>query len=268
MDSRQARAVRPVALLTDFGLSDPYVGQMRGVLARLAPAAQVLDLTHGVAPFNLPQAAYFLAASAPHFPEDTVFVAVVDPGVGTDRRIVALERRGQIFLALDNGLLGLILTGPEPVRAFDLTPDALALGRSSATFQGRDLMAPLAARLALGETPAVLGLAMDPSGLERGSWSSPAPGQNRVMAHVLHVDRFGNCALNLRENAAVPAQGLRLLLPAPKPLRRVRTYADLDQGEIGLLSGSQGFLELALYMGSAARSLGINPGAELTLAWD
>ncbi len=256
-----------MALLSDFGLADPYVGQMRGALARLAPGVPVLDLTHGVTPFNLAQAGYFLAASAPHFPEDTVFVAVVDPGVGTDRRIVAVERRRQIFLAPDNGLLGLVLAGPEALRVFDVTPDAITLGRASATFHGRDLMAPLAARLALGEALADLGTATDPAGLVRGSWSSPETGPGRVTAHVLHEDRFGNCVLNLRQDFAMPDHDLRLLLPAPRGLRRVRTYADLSQGEIGLLSGSQGFLELALYMGSAARSLGLGPGGSVALAW-
>lgn len=265
--ARASATTRTVALLTDFGLADPYVGQMKGVLARLAPQARLVDLTHGVAPFNLAQGGFFLAASAPHFPEDAVFLAVVDPGVGTARRIVAVERRRQTFLAPDNGLLGLILDGPEPVRAFDLTPDPIVLNRVSPTFQARDVFAPLAASLALGRPAGDLGTATDPAGLARGEWSRPELGETAAKAHVLHVDRFGNCALNLREGCRIPAEGLRLLLPGPRPIRRVRTYADLAAGEVGLLAGSQGFLELAVNMGSAARSLGLGPGAAVSLAW-
>ena len=262
-----AKAPRSVVLLSDFGLIDPYVGQMRGTIARLAPAARILDLTHGVTPFNLPQAGYFLAASAPHFPEDAVFVAVVDPGVGTDRRIVAVERRRQIFLAPDNGLLDLVLQGGESLRVFDLTPDAITLGRASATFQGRDVLAPLAARLALGEPPADLGTAMDPAGLVRSPWGRPVSENGGVAAQGLHVDRFGNCVLNLRQDFALPAGEARLVAPQALPLRRVRTYADLAEGQVGLLLGSQGFLELARFMGSAASFLGLEPGAPVRLAW-
>ena len=262
-----ARGPRSVVLLSDFGLTDPYVGQMRGTIARLAPEVQILDLTHGVTPFNLPQAGYFLAASAPHFPEDAVFVAVVDPGVGTDRRIVAAERRRQIFLAPDNGLLDLVLQGAEPLRVFDLTPDAITLGRASATFQGRDVFAPLAARLALGEPPSDLGTAMDPAGLVRSSWGRPVSENGGVEAQVLHVDRFGNCVLNLRQDFALPSGEARLVTPQARPLRRVRTYADLAEGQVGLLLGSQGFLELAQFMGSAADLLGLEPGASVRLAW-
>jgi S-adenosylmethionine hydrolase len=262
-----ARPPRCVVLLTDFGLADPYVGQMRGILARLAPGAPVLDLTHGVAPFNLAQAGYFLAASAPHFPEDAVFTAVVDPGVGTARRIVAVERRRQIFLAPDNGLLDLVLQGGEALRVFDLTPDAITLGRASATFQGRDVFAPLAARLALGEPPSALGTAMDPAGLVRSPWGRPEPEEGGVAAQVLHVDRFGNCVLNLRQDFALPPGEVRLAAPKTVALRRARTYADLTEGQTGLLLGSQGFLELARFMGSAAGELGLEPGAAVRLAW-
>lgn len=212
-----ARGPRSVVLLSDFGLIDPYVGQMRGTIARLAPEVRILDLTHGVTPFNLPQAGYFLAASAPHFPEDAVFVAVVDPGVGTDRRIVAVERRRQIFLAPDNGLLDLVLQGGESFRVFDLTPDAITLGRASATFQGRDVLAPLAARLALGEPPSDLGTAMDPAGLVRSPWGRPVSEDGGVAAQVLHVDRFGNCVLNLRQDFVLPAGEVRLTAPHPAP---------------------------------------------------
>ncbi len=256
---------RTIALLTDFGLSDPYVGQMKGVLARLAPGLAVLDISHRVAPFDLAQAGFFLAASAPHFPEDAVFVAVVDPGVGTDRRIVAVERGEQIFLVPDNGLLGLVLEEPRPLRAFDLS--AAVPPHASATFQGRDVFAPLAAHMGLGVDPAALGPQIGPETLARLPWSRARAEGGVLQAHVLHVDRFGNCALNVRAdgNDLGRERSFTLSLPARRPVRLVRTYADLAPSEIGILAGSQGFYELAVNQGSAARLLGLKPGDDLSL---
>ncbi len=261
-----------VALLTDFGLADPYVGQMRGVLARLAPGVPVLDVTHGVEPFNLAQGAFFLAASLGHFPRGTVFAAVVDPGVGGERRIVALEAAGRVVLAPDNGLAGLLLAGEGALRAYDLSAHAAA-GGVSATFHGRDVFAPLAARIALGEAPELLGPELDPAGLVRLPWAAPGWDEARreARAAVLHVDRFGNCVLNL---AVAPWAG-RLCCGGPltvRPgaggalaLRLVRTYGELEPGELGLLAGSQGYLEISMNQDQAARALGARCGEGLVV---
>jgi hypothetical protein len=263
----------PVALLTDFGDADPYAGQLRGTLAALAPGAPVIDLSHGVEPFNVAQGAFFLAASLEHFPPGTVFLAVVDPGVGGPRRLLALAAAGRTILAPDNGLAGLVLARHPGARVFDLS--AHAHGAASHTFHGRDVLAPLAARLARGEAPAALGPALDPAALVRPGWTSPAreatPGGTRILAAVIHVDRFGNCVLNLdartwgpplRAAAAIVAQAAGG--PA-RPARAVRAYAELAPGELGLLAGSQGYLELACNQAPAARALAARCAAPLTL---
>lgn len=271
---------RPVALLTDFGLADPFVGQMKGVLAKLAPKSRLLDVSHGIAPFNVGQAGFFLRASAPHFPADTVFVAVVDPGVGTERRIVLARLGAQLFLAPDNGLLWLVLATeqPRPAEVFDVSRAALdnagpGVSSVSATFHGRDLFAPLAARLALGAKPESLGTALPVQVLVREDWFSPQPfvpnpRSGAVEAHVLHVDRFGNCTLTLEAGSAPTRTlaGLALSSPVAAPLRLVRTYGDLAEGELGLLAGSQGFLELAVNLGSAAERLGLGLGRKVVFS--
>lgn len=266
--------MRPIALLSDFGLSDPYAGQLRAALARHAPGAAILDITHQVEPFAVDQAAFFLAASAPHYPSDAVFVCVVDPGVGSTRRIVGAHvetpEGGQDFLAPDNGLLGLLLFTPglAPARVFDLS-GASSLYEASATFHGRDVFAPLAARLARGERLAQMGEPMDRADIERPDWADPSCGPCGVDARVLHVDRYGNCLLSLRAGfeAPGPMSWLRMSWGQRRGVRPVSTYADIGPGEIGLLSGSQGFLELAANQASAAEALGLRRGDSVRLLW-
>lgn len=263
----------PVALLTDFGTADPYAGQLRGTLAALAPGASVIDLSHGVEPFNVAQGAFFLAASLEHFPAGTVFLAVVDPGVGGPRRLVALAAAGRTVLAPDNGLAALVLARHPGARAFDLSEHAR--GAASWTFHGRDVLAPLAARLARGEAPQALGPALDVTALVRPRWAAPAreatPEGVRILAAVIHVDRFGNCVLNLDAPAWGPGLRAAAALTAQAaggpalPARTVRAYAELAPGELGLLAGSQGYLELACNQAPASRALGAHCAVPLTL---
>lgn len=265
----QRPVTRPtIALLTDFGLEDPYVGQMKGVLAGLAPEALLVDISHHIRPFDVLQGAFYLAASLPHFPQGTIFLAVVDPGVGTKRRLILIRREGRLFLAPDNGLLALLAESDKTVEVWDVcgqTPD-----HAAATFHGRDVLAPLAARLANGTIPSELGPVVDIASLTRPAWSRPEPGTHdtlpySVRAHVLHVDRFGNCLLNLMlERWLVEAEnGLELLAPLLQPLALARTYGDIPEGGVSMLTGSQGYWELAVNRGSAARILGLMPGQEI-----
>lgn len=256
-----------IALLTDFGLTDPYVAQMKAVLAVRAPSATVVDVSHGVAPFNLIQAGFFLAASAPHFPEGTIFVTVVDPGVGSERRIVLVQAAGRLFLAPDNGLLGLVLESAGPHRAFDLTP---ARPPAVATFHGRDVFAPLAASLANGASPESLGPELPAADLVAAAWSRPRLTGGVLLANVLHTDRFGNCILNLpvapwaETLAAWP--GLRLDRPRAELLTFCQLYGRIPARSVGLLPGSQGCLELAMNRTSAAAYLGLQSGSLVRLA--
>jgi S-adenosylmethionine hydrolase len=267
---QEAQPPRTIGLITDFGLADPYVGQMRAVLARKAPGCCVVDITHDVAPFNVAQAAFFLASSYEHFPADAVILAVVDPGVGTGRGIAGLEVDGRMLIAPDNGLLSLALcnTWAGNVRAYDLSAAMDAPSRVSHTFHGRDVFAPLAAWLALGGRPGELGREIDPARLVSLPWSRPDIRPGAACGHVLHIDRFGNCVLNLEAGSLGVPTGLRLTVPAGGPLAYARTYGDMPEGGPGLLEGSQGFLELAVNQRSAAKRFGLSMGDAVELAWE
>ncbi len=269
---------RHIALLTDFGLADPYVGQMKGALLRHAPDAILVDLSHQVLPFNILQAGFFLNSSQTYFPVGTIFLAVVDPGVGSSRRILLAEVDGRFFFAPDNGLLTQLLHGAPDAVVREVTPGAPAA--ASATFHGRDVFALLAARLANGEGPETLGQRLDPQGVVRMAGASPVREGNALRTTVLHVDRFGNCLLNLEisfwTGRLAACREVCLTLPTDSesgtssghlPLRVVSTYWELASEEVGLLAGSQGYLELALNQTSVASALGLQPGSTITLTF-
>lgn len=255
----------PIFLLSDFGLTDPYVGQMRAVLTALAPGAALVDLCHGVTPFAVRQGAFFLAASLDSLPRPSVVLAVVDPGVGSQRRLVAVDVGGIVCLAPDNGLLSLCLARRPAVAAAVLEVPADA----GATFHGRDVLAPAAALASCRGF--VFTSRVDPHTLARPAWASPTETPGRVRAEVLSVDRYGNLALNLDlaiwSGRLAQAPGLLLAAPQRLPVRAASHYEDLAPGELGLVAGSQGVLELALRQDSAARLLRADIGAPVTLEY-
>lgn len=260
-------ASRPViALLTDFGLEDPYVGQMKGILSGLAPEALVVDLSHQVQPFNVMQGAFSLAASWRFFPKGSIFLGVVDPGVGTERHLLILRHCDCFFLGPDNGLLTLVAGSDVTALAWKLTiPEESEV--ASNTFHGRDILAPAAAYLAQGVKPMNLGRPLNLDELIKPAWAAPVTTGQEVKAHVLHVDRFGNCLLNLPlDRWFLKAENQpELLWPLLQPLPLARTYAHIPEGGVGMLAGSQGYWELAVNQGSAARILGLVPGQEVML---
>jgi hypothetical protein len=257
-----------IALLTDFGLDDSYVGQVKGVLAAAAPDARVVDLSHGVPPFDVVRAGFFLEASRPYFPQGTVFACVVDPGVGGARDVVCLEKFGQAFLAPDNGLLSLTLAAPGgPAKAARVEPRRIISGPVSNTFHGRDIFAPAAALLVKNLSPGDLGPLVEPDSLERLPWAEPRiikEPERSVEASVLHTDRFGNLILNVSLTATPDPfagwDGVRLVRPVDRTVELVKSYADLAEGELGLIPGSQGFMELSMNQRSAADELSQNAG--------
>lgn len=261
-----------IALLTDFGLADPYVGQMKGALLRCAPSVRILDISHDVPAFGILQAAFFLEASRPFLPDGAVVLVVVDPGVGGPRRMVGIQAFGNIFLGPDNGVFSLLLdatnAGGVAARAFDFT---LAERSSfSATFYGRDIFAPLAARLAMGVACEELGRPAPLDSLVRLDTRPPVMDGERLRVRVVHVDRFGNCALQAAacvwEERLAGWPAVWMQAPLVCELDRVRAYYQLGPQRVGILAGSQGFLELALNQGSAAAHIGLGAGDALVLA--
>jgi len=250
--------VRPVALLTDFGDDDHYVGVLHSVLVSEAPGVERIDLTHGVPPGDIWTGSYFLRCAWPHLPKAAVVLAVVDPGVGTTRRAVAAEVEGHWLVAPDNGLAAAV----APVsRVIVLDPDAIGLQTVSATFHGRDLFAPAAARLARSAKPVTLGAKADPESLVACPLPDPERDGATIRGVVIHVDRFGNLVSNIPAAWAPEDTGMRA--GWDDATRRVQTYGDAGPGEAVTLEGSSGLLEIAIPGESAAIVLDLGVGDEV-----
>ena len=264
-----------ITFLTDFGLEDDFVGTCHGVLKRIAPDAQIIDITHGIRPGHVLQAALTLANTLPYMPAG-VHLAVVDPGVGTGRRPLALrDAEGRLHVGPDNGLL---IPAAERfggvIEAHELANPEYALDSVSRTFHGRDLFSPAAAHLALGVALGELGPPVDPEALVRLDLPEPEVGQSRIRATVLGVDRFGNIALNLsREHldsvSIVPGMRVELAARGNRYYAvAARTFADAPTGELILYEDSYRSVAIAVSRGSAAAVLGVEEGAEIVLQID
>ena len=248
-------------LLTDFGWRDWYVGALKGTLLRLAPGTALIDLSHDVAPGDVVAAGLLLGGAAPTFPPGTVHLAVVDPGVGSARRLLAAHADAHTYVAPDNGLLTAILDRAT-VHAVE-RPD-LHLDAPGATFDGRDRFAPIAAAILGGAPLESLGPSVDDA-IRIGPTppSREGPG-GRVVGHVVHVDRFGNLITDVP--ASWIAEAAFIAHVGALKLRRLAThYAELDPGVPALLVGSLGTLEIALRDQSAQAATGITRGDEVTI---
>lgn len=254
-----------VTLLTDFGLSEPFVGVMKGVLCAAHPSVQVIDLTHGIAPGAVAAGAFWLERSFRYFPAGSVHCAVVDPGVGSARAAVVVAAERHFFVGPDNGLLAEVTlrAAHAETRAIDVR--ALGLTPASHTFHGRDVFAVVAGRLAARQ------LSFDELGPRvHLQVPSPVPGVvsegNAFIGTVLTSDRFGNLITSLRASEVLPAVGAGFQLQlAGRTLRSLRTFADAAPGELLTLVGSFDAIEVAVREGSAAEVLGLLPGAPVKL---
>ena len=247
-----------VTLTTDYGTRDSYVAQLKGVLRSRCPEATVLDLTHAIAPQDRVEAALFLAGAVPTFPPGTIHLAVVDPGVGSDRRALAVEVAGQRVVCPDNGLLTLLLRTHSIEAAYELTNPALQRQPVSATFEGRDVFAPAAAHLAGGDAITELGPpASDLVGLPIAAAEQDAGGV--VRGEVVHVDLFGNAITNIPASMLAPAAGPRVRT-AGHDFALLRAYGDARPGEALAVIGSSDHLEVAVREGNAAVRLGLQRG--------
>jgi S-adenosylmethionine hydrolase len=247
--------MRLVALLTDFGLSDHYVGVVHAVLEKHAPGVTRIDLDHLVPPGDIWEASFQLRCAWPYLPAGSVVMAVVDPGVGTDRRILAMRMGKRFLVAPDNGLAACLGVASEAV---ELDWKKMGLAQPSRTFHGRDLFAPAAAWLARGADLEALGNPVDPDMLVACPLPDPEPLTQGYSATVVSVDRFGNLVTNVSADSVGDASTAAWRDDASA--RRVSTYSDGGPGEIVLLEGSTGLLELAVNGGSAAMASGLRRG--------
>lgn len=256
-----------ITLTTDFGTRDPWVGIMKGVMLRICPEARLVDLSHDIAPQDVLEGALCLEAAAAFFPAGTVHLAVVDPGVGSSRRPLALRTGGQCYVGPDNGLLSLVFEGGAPVDAVELTGREYRLSPTSRTFHGRDIFAPAAAHLASGVPLERLGpLVVDPVKLALPSGRHE---DGIVGGEVIGVDRFGNLLTSVTEGDLAALPGSPRLLDVEIDGIRVGTlvsaYSEAPPGGMGAVVGSTGRLEIFVREGSARSALGLGRGAPVTV---
>jgi len=256
-----------VTLTTDFGLRDAYVAEMKGVMLGIAEAARrplaLVDVTHEVEPHDITEGALALEAAAPYFPPGTVHLAVVDPGVGTARRGLALAAGGHVFVGPDNGLFTAFLEAGE-WRAFELAEADYRLPFVSRTFHGRDVFAPAAAHVATGVDPARLGPPLsDPVRL---AWPEVHAVAGAVAGAVVHADRFGNLITSIHARTLAPVNGDLVIRVGGREVPLVGTYGDLLVGRPGALIGSSGRLEIAVREGSAATLLRARRGTAVVVS--
>lgn len=258
---------RPIiTLTTDFGLGSSYVAQMKGAILSICGDAEIVDITHAVPPQDILSGAITLRDATRHFPPGSIHIGVVDPGVGSTRQIIYLEANGQRYIGPDNGLFSLLDGIYPPAQLIAVTNRELCRAEVSATFHGRDIMAPVAAHLANGLNPSTLGPSI--SEMIRIEFPQPSREASWIRGRVLYCDSFGNAITNIA--------GSDLAAAADSPTRwefemgsRIvqglsRTYADRASGEFIALVGSSGYLELSRVNGSAANTLGLRGGEPVT----
>lgn len=259
--------MRPViALLTDFGTADHYAGAMKGVILGICPDVTLVDITHDIPPHDVLAGALELAATCKYFPAGTIFVAVVDPGVGSARRGVAADTGDYRFVAPDNGVLTQVLREMPAKKIVELTERRYARPTVSRTFEGRDRFAPAAAWIARGTQFAALGRAV--AEIHKLDIPLPETADNTVRGVVLRVDRFGNLVTNIdRKTVERLGQSSAITIDASgqRISRLVATYAELPADGVGALFGSTDHLELAAPSSSAAERLGLARGAAVTV---
>jgi S-adenosylmethionine hydrolase len=256
-----------ITLTTDFGYEDAFVGAMKGVILSITPASRIVDLTHGIRPYDIKEAAFNVGTNYKYFPEGTVHVVVVDPGVGSGRRPVIVSASGHYFVGPDNGVFSYVYrhAGKE-LLVVHITAERFFLSSSSPTFQGRDVFAPVAARLAGGIDISEFGDRID----DFVSFELPLPervGERKMRGQVVHVDRFGNAITNvtgadLRKLKGEGALEIRL---REKKISLKTYYAEGDDRTLSALVSSSGYLEFFISRGNAARKFAISEGDEVEI---
>ncbi len=254
-----------ITLLSDFGLSDVYVGAIKGIIAQINPQLTVVDLTHQIPPQNIAAARFCLINAYPYFPVGTVHVAVVDPGVGSSRRAVAVEFAAGFLVGPDNGLFSGVLSSYPAVAAIELTnSDYWRTTQPSTTFHGRDIFAPVAAHLASGVPLEKLGRAIDPATLVNISIPECNLTNTGAVGCIQYIDRFGNLVTNI---PGTLVQGKTWYVQvANSSIPGHNTYSDRPPGIAIALVGSHGWVEIAINGGNAQSQLQLNWGSVIEIA--
>lgn len=248
-----------ITLTTDFGIEDEYVGIMKGVILSVHPGATIVDITHHIYPQDLIQAAYTIKASYNYFPSGTVHVVIVDPGVGSERPILALEKRGHFFLAPDNGVLSLLFDGIGIDAIVHVKNTRYFLESVSQTFHGRDIFAPVGAHMAMGVNLTDLGDPIEENKVVRLSINTPVRMKHEILGHIISIDRFGNlisnideeCLANFCENGG--SRSIEFSVGQQKINGLSHRYEDRNDQEPLAIVGSRGTVEISINKGSAQK---------------
>lgn len=253
-----------ITLLTDFGLYDEYVGVMKGVIAGVHEQARIVDISHFIEPQNIVHGAFVLAAAHAFFPAGTIHVAVVDPGVGSGRRMLAVEAGGHCFLAPDNGLLERVLAGKPGIKAVAIENEEFFLYPVSQTFHGRDIFASVAAHLSRGVPMHELGPIVDPETMITGVVPSCRfVSESCIDGVVVAVDRFGNLLTNIEASSLkilknrFPGLPIQVQVAGTQIQGLSNAYQKADKGALLAIVGSRGLLEISVNLGSARQVLGV-----------
>jgi S-adenosyl-L-methionine hydrolase (adenosine-forming) len=254
-----------ITLTTDFGVSDHFVGVMKGVILGIAPRARLVDITHSITPFEVNEGAFVIAQAWRHFPKGTIHVVVVDPGVGSARRPIVVETSGHYFIGPDNGVFSMIYDS-APHRVREITNAKMMLAEVSRTFHGRDVFAPAAAHLACKTPPGRFGkLVVD--AVHSDALTPSRSARNQWTGRVLKIDRFGNLITNFHvvSFADVKTQPFELRIGLERIHRLALTYSETELGEVFVIEGSSGYLEVAANQGNASKITGCSVGAPVEL---
>lgn len=256
-----------ITLTTDYGGEDGYAGILKGVILRICPDATLVDITHEVPPRDVLAATLTLRRAVPYFPPDTVHLVVVDPGVGTSRRAVAAISPQGVFVGPDNGIpMGVLPADLIGVRLVHLDRPQYWLPAHSATFQGRDIFAPVAAYLAAGASLVDVGSPIVAESLAPTPWPNPLKATGCVVGTVIHVDHFGNLISNIDRSLLEQFTVGKVAIESVQAGRLVDTYGDRAPGQLIAYFGSSGLLEFAVVNGNAATTLNLRTGACVRVA--
>ncbi len=264
-----------ITLTTDFGTKDAYVAAMKGVMLGISPEARLVDVTHEISPQDVMEAAFVLREAIPYFPDGAVHLVVIDPGVGTERRPVALRAKGHWFVGPDNGLFPLVLNNATPDAIVELNNRRRWRTETpSTTFHGRDIFAPAAAHLAAGRSLSDLGTAVDT--LTPLRWAQPRVDEDGIQGWIVHIDHFGNCITNISQalfddhlpaHRSSTASAFKCFVGNATFRQTHVTYGAVSEGDPLLLFGSSGHLEIAINGGNAADRLNLRTGDSVDVVY-
>ncbi len=251
-----------ITLTTDFGLIDPYVGIMKGVISNIYPYAKVVDISHSISPQNILHANWVLGRSYHYFPKGTIHVCITDPGVGSTRKAVLIETKNYIFIGPDNGSFTLALEKEEIISAIELTEKKYWLPHNtSRTFHGRDIFSPIAAHVAKGEKLTEFGVPINKDELTKSEISSAIVNGKNCIGQIQYIDHFGNLITNINENLLPEKIHGKMKGIDFKGLQS--SYAESEPGKLCGIIGSHGYLELFIYKGNAAKLISAKVGDKI-----